>query len=92
MELQEVRRVEAATWRRILFYVDLAVILAFAVSLIQLVRHTFRAGILYEQGALHGMSATMWLVAADTAFLVGSLAWIFYRFFRHAFRALARPF
>ena len=72
----------AQEWKRFLLYLDLGVVSVFAVSLILLVRHSFQAGRLFEAGAFGASTQTMWLLVADTAFLVASLAWIFQRFFR----------
>lgn len=91
MVLDEARRVDRATWRRYLFYVDLAVFAVFALALILLVRHTFLAGQLYDAGDWAALDA-MWLLAGDGAFLVGALGWIVYRFFRNQYLVMLRPY
>lgn len=91
MVLADVRKVDRATWRRYVFYVDLAVFAVFALALILLVRHTFLAGQLYDDGDW-GTLDTMWLIVGDAVFLVGALGWIVYRFFRNQYLALARPY
>lgn len=83
---------DRASWKRYLFYTDLAVIAVFAVSLILLVRHAFLAGQEFETGDFDAHNRLMWMVVADTAFLVASLGWIFYRFFRNQYLVLTRRF
>ena len=92
MDLEDAQKVDRATWKRYLFYVDLAVIATFAVALILLVRHAFLAGQAFHADDDPRHNRIMWLVAGDTAFLVGSLAWIFYRFFRNQYTVLTRRF
>lgn len=97
--MQELQRLDRHTWRRYLFYIDLVVIGIFAVSLILLVRHTYHAGqyrmqhiLQPEQGAWGLHSEALWAVVADTALLVGSMMWIFYRFFRNEYLVMTRRF
>lgn len=92
MDFADAQKVDRATWRRYVFYVDLAVIAIFAVALILLVRHTWQGGMLYERGSFSSSTNALWLVVADTAFLVGALGWIFYRFFRNQYLVLTRRF
>ena len=83
-------KVERASWRRTLFYVDLAVFALFGIAIVLVVRHSFLGGQLYQRGDLDGTSDALWLVVGDTVFLVGSLGWILYRFFRNAALVLVR--
>jgi hypothetical protein len=92
MEMEDLGRIDRATWRKYLFYLDLAVFAVFAISLVVLVRHAFAAGEWRGQGQTGFFSDTMWLVAVDTAFLVGALSWIVYRFFRNEYLVLTRRF
>jgi len=97
VDLQDVQRIDRKTWRRYIFYIDLAVIGIFAVSLTLLVRHTFVAGQLYFENVVYpernlwGLhTEAMWVIVADTAFLVASLMWIFYRFFHNQYIVITR--
>lgn len=90
MELDDLQRIDRATWRRYLFYVDLVVIAVFALSLTLLVRHSFQAGQLVARDELNASTQALWLVVSDTAFLVASLSWIFYRFFRNQYLVMTR--
>lgn len=97
--MQDLQQVDRRTWRRYLFYVDLLVVTIFAVSLILLVRHTFLAGQYYEEhqafperGVWGLQTEALWFVVGDTAFLVASLMWILYRFFRNEYLVLTRRF
>jgi hypothetical protein len=92
MEFADVQRVDRQTWRKYLFYIDLIVVAIFAISLSLLVRHTFLAGQWYERGEFGLSTDVMWLVTIDTAFMVGSLMWILFRFFRNQYLVLTRRF
>lgn len=92
MDPVDALKVDRATWRRTLFYLDLAVFAVLAIAMLQLVRHSFMAGQLYARGDFDGSTATLWLVSADTAFLVGALAWVLYRFFRAQALLLTRRY
>jgi len=92
MEFDDLARIDRATWRRYLFYIDLAVFLIFAVSLALVVRHTYQAGQLVAKDQFGSATRTLWFVVTDTAFLVGSLSWIVYRFFRNQYLVLTRRF
>lgn len=92
VDLTDVQRVDRATWRRYLFYVDLVVMAIFAISLMLLVRHTFVAGQMRAREELSIVTQMLWLVVADTAFLVGSLMWIFFRFFRNQYIVLTKRY
>ncbi len=92
MEFADVQRIDRQTWRKYLFYMDLAVIAVFCISMALLVRHTFLAGQWFERGEFGISTDILWLVVIDTAFLVGSLSWIVYRFFRNQYLVLTRRF
>jgi len=92
MDMEAAQRIDRATWKRYLFYLDLCIIAVFAVSLILLVRHSFLGGQWYERGELQQTTDLLWMIVADAAFLVASLAWIFYRFFRNQYLVMTRKF
>ncbi len=92
MEFEDLQRIDRQTWRKYLFYIDLIVIAIFAISLALLIRHTFLAGQWYERDEFGLSMDTMWLVVVDTAFLVGALSWMVYRFFRNQYLVLTRRF
>ncbi len=92
MEFEDAQRVDRATWKRYLFYIDLVVVAVFALALILLVRHTFMAGQLFAEDRFRTFSRLMWLIVGDTAFLVGALGWVFYRFFRNQYLVMTRRF
>ena len=92
MEFEDAHKVDRATWNRYLFYIDLVVLTIFAVALVLVVRHAFLAGQFYARDDLAGLNRILWLVVADTAFLVGSLGWVFYRFFRNQYLVMTRKF
>lgn len=92
MEFEDFQKVDRATWRKYLFYIDLVVIGVFSVALILLVRHTFHAGQAVQRDELDASTRLLWLVVSDTAFLVAALGWIFYRFFRNQYLVLTRRF
>ncbi len=92
MEFEDLQKVDRGTWRKYLFYIDLAVIAIFMLSIVLLVRHTFMAGQWYERDELSLATRGLWLVVGDTAFLVAALGWIFYRFFRNQYLVITRRF
>ncbi len=92
VDFSELQQIERRTWQKYLFYMDLAVIAIFCVSLILLVRHTFLAGLLYDRGEFSSSTRALWLVVGDAVFLVGSLGWVFYRFFKNQYIVLTRRF
>ena len=92
MDFQDAQKVDRATWRRYLFYIDLVVLSIFAVALILLVRHSFQAGILFNEGALDKTTGKMWQLVSDTTFLIAALAWVVFRFFRNQYLVLTRRF
>ena len=93
MDLERYRAVDRKQWAKVLFYTDLIVMAVFVVSLVLLVVNSYFAG--YElqftrYAASHDM---MWNVAVSTAFLTGSLSWIFFRFFKNQYLAMKKtPF
>lgn len=92
LELEDLQKIDRQTWRRYLFYIDLAILAVFAVSLVLLVRHTFVAGQLQAMGEFTLSNQTLWQVVADTAFLVASFSWIVYRFFRNEYLVMVRRY
>lgn len=92
MEISDLQQIERDTWRKYLFYIDLAAIAIFAIALIVSIRHAFFAGMWYEQGEIVLAGQNLWLLVGDMVFLTGSLAWIFYRFFRNQYLVLTRRY
>lgn len=86
------RYIDRREWSRILFYTDLVVIAVFAVALVMLVVNAYMAGYQLQAGEYVASNATLWKVAVSTAFLVGSMAWIFFRFFKNQYLAMKRPY
>ncbi len=86
------QRVDRPTWRRYLFYVDLLVFGIFAISLIVGGRHAFMSGMAYQGANFDLAVELMWLVVADVVFLVGSICWIMYRFFRAQYIVMTRKY
>lgn len=92
MVYEDVQRVDRQTWRRYLFYVDLAVFAIFVIALVLTARHAFMSG-MAKQGAEFDIAIDlMWLVVADVVFLVASFCWIVYRFFRNQYLVLTRKY
>lgn len=90
MQMDRYRAVDQQEWAKVLFYTDLVVMAIFVVSLVLLVVNSYFAG--YElqftrYAASHDM---MWNVAIATAFLTGSMAWIFFRFFKNQYLAMKK--
>lgn len=92
MVYDDMQRVDRPTWRRYLFYVDLAVFAIFGISLIIGGRHAFMSGMAYKGAQFELAVELMWLVVADVVFLVASICWIMYRFFRSQYVIMTRRF
>lgn len=73
-------RFEKRDFKRMFLYLDILVISIFAVSLVMLTRDAYVAGF-YEQRVDSLYSSNFWSMLRDAVFLVGSLSWIFYRYF-----------
>ena len=80
--------IDTKKWRRWLFYIDIIVIAIFIISIVVLVQDAYMAG--YHYG-LSAHDTYLWNMARDVAFLTGSVAWVFYRFFRNEFLVLRYP-
>ena len=74
-------RFEKGDFKKIFLYLDILVMAIFAVSLVVLIRDAYVAGF-YEQRAADLYSINFWAMLRDAVFVVGSLAWIFFRYFR----------
>lgn len=81
------RAVDRRSWNKTLFYVDLLVIAIFGLSLVFLVVHSYAAGWAFAQEEYVRNNEMLWKMVTDAAFLVGSVAWIFARFFRNQYLA-----
>lgn len=84
------RYIDRSEWGRVLFYTDLVVMAVFVVSLVLLVVNAYVAGMHVQTEALRASHRALWNVAIATGFVTGSLAWIFFRFFKHQYDALRR--
>lgn len=84
-------RFERRQLKRWFFYVDVLVIGVFALALVMLVRDAYTAGFYEAVSAFDIQSAMFWAMLRDVAFLVGSLSWIFYRFFKNSAKELSNP-
>ncbi len=80
--------IETKKWRRWLFYIDVIVVAIFIVSIVILVQDAYKAGYYY---GFPDHTIYLWHMARDVAVLTGSIAWIFYRFFRNEFLVLRYP-
>ena len=83
-------RLEKRDFKRIFLYLDILVIAIFAVSLVMLTRDAYIAGF-YEQRVEELYSENFWAMMRDAVFLVGSLSWIFYRYFSTQAEKFADP-
>lgn len=92
MDPADVVKVDRSSWRRTLFYIDLAVFAVLALAILLAVRHSFSAGQSYSEGDFSSSTDALWLVVGDTAFLVGALGWVLYRFFRNQAIVMTRRY
>ncbi|MHB8605476.1 MAG: hypothetical protein ACYDCK_09495 [Thermoplasmatota archaeon] len=76
--------------KRVFLYLDVLVIGIFAISLSLLVRDAYVAGY-WENRELGLHNLGFWAMMRDAAFLVASLAWVFFRYFKDKVTALQNP-
>lgn len=84
--------IDRRDWARVLFYTDLIVIAVFMVSLILLVVNAYHAGYALQFTKYADSHTALWKVTVATGFMVGSMAWIFFRFFKNQYLAMKRPY
>ncbi|HEV8360177.1 MAG TPA: hypothetical protein VGR28_06965 [Candidatus Thermoplasmatota archaeon] len=77
--------------KRMFFYVDIIVIGVFCLSLVLLVRDAYVAGWLDSYVVQREVNVSFWNMLRDAAFLVGSLSWIFYRYFKNSVKVMQNP-
>jgi hypothetical protein len=73
------------------FYIDILVVGVFALSIVLLVRDAYAAGFLDSYVKQETANVAYWLMLRDAAFLVGSLSWFFYRYFKNSVKVLQNP-
>jgi hypothetical protein len=86
------RYIDRRDWARVLFYTDLVVIAICVVSIVLLVTNAYYAGYWLQTADYTAGHAALWKVTIATGFLVGSLAWIFFRFFKNQYVVMQRPY
>lgn len=90
--MDQSRLMDKTAWRKYLFYIDMVVWGIFAVAVAYVVGNIYVVG--YSEAAtmrdLHEDS--WWRAFIGLAFMVGSLAWVFFRFWRNGYKAMRRPF
>lgn len=82
---------EKADIKKWFFYVDIVVIGIFALSLVLLVRDAYAAGFVDSFVVQNETNGHYWNMMRDAAFLVGSLSWIFYRYFKNSVKVMQNP-
>jgi hypothetical protein len=90
--MDQSRLLDKTAWRKYLFYTDIVVWGIFAVAVAYVVGNVYLVGY-YEgtpQEAIH--EASWWRAFIGLAFMVGSLSWVFFRFWKNGYKALRRPF
>ena len=92
MHMDQSRLMDKTTWRKYLFYTDMIVWGIFAIAIAYVVSNIYLVGY-YEgtpQQAIH--EASWWKALVGVAFMMGSLAWVFFRFWKNGYKAMSRPF
>lgn len=83
---------DKTSWRKYLFYVDMVIWGILAVATAYVVGNIYLVGFYEGANDLVTHEAAWWRSFVGLAFLVGSLAWVFLRFWKNGFIALKRPF
>lgn len=84
--------IDRQAWRKYLFYVDVLVWGIFALAVAYVVGNIYLVGFYEGANAFSTHEAAWWKAFVGLSFMVGSLAWVFFRFWKNSFMALRRPF
>ena len=76
-------------WTRWLFYVDIIIIVIFAIATIYLARDAFWAGYSWDDQRIS--SDFLWHMSRDVAFQTATIIWILFRLFRCQFLLTKKP-
>ncbi len=87
-----VRHLDRATWRKYLFYIDMVVWGIFAVAVAYVVSNIYLVGFYEGNADLATHEEKWWRTMIGFSFMMGSLSWVFFRFWRNGYMALRRPF
>lgn len=90
--MDQARLMDRTAWRKYLFYIDMVVWGIFAVAVAYVVSNIYLVGF-YEdttQVALH--ESSWWKAFIGLSFMVASLSWVFFRFWKNGYTAMRRPF
>lgn len=90
--MDEYRHIDKMAWRKYLFYVDLIAWGIFAIAVWYTVTNIYFAGMHRAGDQMVLYEESWWRAFTGLAFLVASLAWVFFRFWKHSWRSLQRSF
>lgn len=90
--MDEFRHVDKHAWKKYLFYIDVVVWGIFAIAVSYLVTNIYLVGFFEGTSDLTMYHNSWWRAFLGLAFAMGSLAWVFFRFWKNGFLAVRRPF
>jgi hypothetical protein len=86
------RSIDRRTWKKYLFYVDMLVWGIFGVAMAFLLANMYVAGWAEGQRDTPAMTDAWWNALVSLSFMVGAIAWLFFRFWKNGYLALKKPF
>ena len=89
--MRQISSVDRTSWKQYLFYVDMVVWGIFGLAIAYVVGNIYLVGY-YEGNTPGGHEGAWWKAFIGLSFLVASLAWVFFRFWKNGFLAMKRPF
>lgn len=92
MHMDQPRLMDRASWRTYLFYVDMLVWGIFAVAVAYVVSNVYLVGFYEGEEVWNYHTAAWWRAFIGLSFMVASLAWVFFRFWKNGYKAMKRPF
>ena len=90
--MTELRHMDKAAWKKYLFYIDMVVWGIFAVAIAYVVGNMYLVGYFEGKADLSTHEAAWWKAFIGLSFMVASLSWVFFRFWKTGFQAMKRPF
>lgn len=90
--MDEQFQIDRRRWKKYLFYVDAVVWAILAAAVAYVIGNVYLAGLALGTNGAANNDGNWWRVLTGFSFMMGALAWVFFRFWKNGFLALKRPF